>query len=78
MFRSILPTVTLVASGLFVTSAQAQAPWEGDTKLLIVDRDRGRVVYDDGSSDLFCATRKVVVGYDYYGRPLFRRKMRCR
>lgn len=82
MVRSALITTALLAS-FFASSAQAQSfsgetSTQADNKLLIVDRDRGRVIYDDGRNDLFCATRTVLVGYNYYGRPLYRRTMRCR
>ena len=82
MVRSALLATALLAS-FCASSAQAQSfsgetPAQADNKLLIVDRDRGRVIYDDGRNDLFCATRQVFVGYNYYGRPLYRRTMRCR
>ena len=73
MVRSALITAALITSSLFAASAQA-----GDSRLMIVDRDNGRVIYDDGRNDLFCATRTVLVGYNYYGRPVYRRTMRCR
>ena len=82
MVRSALLAATLLAS-FFASSAQAQTYSGQDTsgadnKLLIVDRDRGRVIYDDGRDDLFCATRRVFVGYNHYGRPVYRRTMKCR
>jgi hypothetical protein len=36
------------------------------------------VIYDDGRNDLFCVTRVVFSSYDHYGRPHYRRTMRCR
>ena len=47
-------------------------------RLLIVNGSNGRVIYDDGHDDLFCVTRKVVVGYDDWGQPIRKRTMRCR
>jgi hypothetical protein len=55
-----------------VTSAQ------GQDRLLIVNGNNGHVVYDDGRDDLFCVTRRYVAYYNYYGRPVFRRTIRCR
>ncbi len=49
-----------------------------DDRLLIVNGNTGRVVYDDGRNDLFCVTRLRVVGYNDYGRPIRKRTMRCR
>lgn len=47
-------------------------------RLLIVNGNNGHVIYDDGRDDLFCVTRKVVIGYDDWGRPIRKRTMRCR
>jgi hypothetical protein len=49
-----------------------------DERLLIVNANRRRVIYDDGRNDLFCVTRVVVAGYNCWGRPYYRRVMRCR
>jgi hypothetical protein len=51
---------------------------QGDDRLLIVNGNTHHVIYDDGRNDLFCVTRVVVAGYTYYGRPIYRRTMRCR
>ncbi|KPL53613.1 hypothetical protein ABB55_16485 [Prosthecomicrobium hirschii] len=56
----------------------APAAQSGEDRLLIVNGNTGRVIYDDGRDDLFCVTRKVIAGYDYYGRPILRRTMKCR
>ncbi|MDJ1158431.1 hypothetical protein QNA08_09315 [Chelatococcus sp. SYSU_G07232] len=42
------------------------------------DGDTGRILYDDGYDDLFCVRRTRLVGYDWWGRPIFRRATRCR
>lgn len=47
-------------------------------RLLIVNGNNGHVIYDDGRDDLFCVTRKVVIGYDDWGHPIRKRTMRCR
>ena len=49
-----------------------------DGRLMIVNGNSGHVIYDDGRDDLYCVTRRVTVGYDYYGRPVRRRTMNCR
>ena len=55
----------------------AQSSSAGD-RLLIVDGNTGHVIYDDGSDDLFCVTRKVLIGYDEDGYPVRRGIMKCR
>jgi hypothetical protein len=47
-------------------------------RLMIVNGNNGHVIYDDGRDDLFCVTRKVIVGYNEYGYPIRKRTMRCR
>ena len=47
-------------------------------QLVIVDRNAGRVIYDDGRNDLFCVTQRHWVGYNRYGTPVYRRSMNCR
>jgi hypothetical protein len=77
MIRTIFAAAavaTLAAS--FATSANAQG--QGQDRLLIVNGNTGHVVYDDGRNDLFCVTRRYVAYYDYFGRPVTRRTMRCR
>jgi hypothetical protein len=49
-----------------------------EERLMIVNRNSGRVIYDDGRNDLYCATQRIVVGYTCWGRPIYRRTMRCR
>jgi hypothetical protein len=64
----------IAASEEFTAQDQAAA----EERLMIVNRNTGRVIYDDGRNDLFCATRLYVVGYTDWGRPIYRRNMRCR
>jgi hypothetical protein len=47
-------------------------------KLMIVDRNAGRVIYDDGNDDLFCSVRRKFAGYRHDGRPRYRRIVTCR
>lgn len=47
-------------------------------RLMIVNGNTGHVIYDDGRDDLFCVTRKVIVGYNEWGYPIRKRTMRCR
>jgi hypothetical protein len=60
-----------------IASAQAQAESAND-RLMIVNGNSGHVIYDDGRDDLFCVTRRHLIGYDYHGRRVFRRSMHCR
>lgn len=62
-------------------AAEAPATHVSDTpddRLLIVNGQNGRVIYDDGRDDLFCVTRKVIIGYNEFGEPIRKRVMRCR
>ncbi len=68
--------VTAAAAG-FAPAAEAK-PGKAKPYLVIADGDSGRIVYDDGYDDAFCITRRRFVGYDWYGRPMFRRVIRCR
>ncbi len=77
MFRTILVASALIASLGIAGSAQAEEGAPTD-RLLIVNGNTGRVVYDDGRDDLFCVTRRYVAGHNQYGRPVIRRTMRCR
>jgi predicted regulator of Ras-like GTPase activity (Roadblock/LC7/MglB family) len=65
-------TVLAAASPAFAQSA------EDSSRLMIVNGNTGKVIYDDGRDDLFCVTRRVFVGYNDHGRKIFRRTMRCR
>lgn len=62
-----------------VTMVAAPEAFAGSNdRLMIVDGNKGRVVYDDGRDDMYCVTRRRVVGYNQYGRRIVRRSMRCR
>jgi hypothetical protein len=56
----------------------ANSPEATNDRLLIVNGSSGHVIYDDGKDDLFCVTRKVIVGYNQWGYPIRKRSMRCR
>ena len=70
------------AASEYAASASAAAPEadrvDAQDKLMIVNRNTGRVIYDDGRNDLFCATQRYVAGYTDRGRPIMRRTIRCR
>jgi hypothetical protein len=73
MTRITLAALTFAVA--LVGAAQAQ---EQNDRLLIVNGNSGRVVYDDGRNDLFCVTRRHFIGYNDDGHRVFRRSMRCR
>ena len=45
---------------------------------MIVNRNNGRVIYDDGRNDLFCSTHVYVAGYTDCGTSDLRSNMHCR
>jgi lipoprotein-anchoring transpeptidase ErfK/SrfK len=69
---------TCAIASIPAAHAQTKTPPAGNNKLMIVNGNSGRVIYDDGRNDLFCVTRRYTVGYDQYGRRIMRRNMRCR
>lgn len=70
---------TVLALSLLSTIAATGARAEdANERLMIVNGNSGHVIYDDGRDDLFCVTRRRVVGHDEYGRRIWRRTMRCR
>jgi hypothetical protein len=73
MIRFSLAALTLIAA----LSGAAQAQEQHD-RLLIVNGNNGRVIYNDGRDDLFCVTRRHFVGYNGEGHRLYHRSMRCR
>jgi hypothetical protein len=77
MQRILLAAIVIAFIGSFGLSAAASAGEEND-RLLIVNGNTGRVIYDDGRDDLFCVTWRFVVGYDIDGHRITRRAMRCR
>ena len=82
MFHSISHLMLYAGAVAMLSLAGANASFAqtetDDQKLVIVNRNTGRVMYDDGRNDLFCVTAVVVAGYNQYGRPIYRRTMRCR
>jgi hypothetical protein len=93
-FRTMIAAALLTVTAAAVSSAHAQVASAGtdqpaavgtatsldqaSERLMIVNRNTGRVIYDDGRNDLFCATSVYIAGYDDWGRPIRRRSMRCR
>ncbi|MBM3552765.1 MAG: hypothetical protein FJX45_13605 [Alphaproteobacteria bacterium] len=69
---------TLLVFCLFTWLSSPSFAEEENNRLLIVNGNSGHVIYDDGRDDLFCVTRRRVVGYNDYGRRIWRRTMRCR
>jgi hypothetical protein len=45
---------------------------------MIVNGNNGHVIYDNHHDDLFCVTRRYIVGRHEDGDPIYRRTMRCR
>jgi hypothetical protein len=76
MIRTTMTALTFaILASLGASSAQAN---DSNNRLMIVNGNSGHVIYDDGRDDLFCVTRRYVTGYDYNGRRIVRRSMRCR
>jgi hypothetical protein len=65
-------------TGTQPSPVRADGDADAASRLMIVNGHTGRVIYDDGYDDLFCVTRRIVIGYDDYDRPIFRRTLRCR
>jgi hypothetical protein len=70
--------ISAVAFLATLSAAGAARAEDANNRLMVVSGNSGHVLYDDGRDDLFCATRRHVVGYDEYGHRVFRRTMRCR
>jgi hypothetical protein len=94
LFRSVIAaSLLIVAAAAIAPAAHAQVAAAGSDpfaasdsvaaadqmsdRLMIVNRNTGRVI-SDGRNDLFCATRVYIAGYNDWGRPIYRRSMRCR
>lgn len=71
----IVSTLAFLAT---LSSAGAARAGDANDRLMIVNGNTGHVIYDDGRDDLFCVTHRHVVGYNEYGRRIWRRTMRCR
>jgi D-alanyl-D-alanine carboxypeptidase len=71
-------TDTCLAGQNVAPNTVAPASNESNNRLMIINGNSGRVIYDDGRDDMFCVTRRYFVGWDYYGRRLYRRTMGCR
>lgn len=71
----IIPLSIVAFLGALGVAHADQSP---NDRLLIVNGNSGRVIYDDGRNDLFCVTRTHFVGYNRHGYRLYRRSMRCR
>ncbi len=69
--------ILLFGSFAVISTAGAIAQ-ESNQRLVIVNGNSGHVIYDDGRDDLYCVTRRHIVGYDDWGYPVRRRTMHCR
>lgn len=78
MFRAVLAAYTAAALLVGFASVSQAGQSQYDERLVIVNGNTHHVIYDDGYDDLFCVTRRFVVGYNDYGRPIFRRTIHCR
>ena len=79
MIRTALAALALASFGAIAAANAVEAPKPTpEEKLLIVNGNTGHVIYDDGRDDLFCVTRRRVIGYNQYGHRVYRRNMRCR
>ena len=74
----ILAAATLVVGLSCARADEVPAQQNSNDRLLIVNGNSHRVIYDDGQDDLFCVSRRTVVGYDEDGYAVHRRTMRCR
>jgi hypothetical protein len=78
MIRSLLTAAAGAALLIGCASVSLAQQAQDNERLVIVNGNNHHVIYDDGKDDLFCVTRRIVVGYTDSGRPIFRRTMRCR
>jgi hypothetical protein len=69
---------TILATALLASLAASAHADESNDRLMVVNGNTGHVIYNDGRDDLYCVTRRRVVAHDEWGRPIYRRKMRCR
>jgi hypothetical protein len=76
--KLIAAAIAVVFSSGLATASHAEDEAADQDRLLIVNGNNGHVIYDDGRNDLFCVTRRFVVGHTASGRPVNRRTMRCR
>ena len=63
----------IVTISTLISSAEARP----NNRFWVGDADTGRVVYDDGRNDGGCIFHRVFAGYDWSGRPVFRKVFRC-
>ncbi len=80
LLSKLVLAAALGSSALALTSTAEAAPKSqtGKQSLVVVDGDRGRVVYDDGYDDTFCVFRRVIVWNRYLGDYVIRKRMVCR
>lgn len=76
--RSAIAVTAFLASLPACLAAQTAGQKEANDKLMIVNGNSGHVIYDDGRDDMYCVTRRHIIGYDRYGNAVRSRSMRCR
>ena len=80
LLSKLVLAAALGSSALAMASSAEATPksQSGKASLVVVDGDRGRVVYDDGYDDAFCVFRRVIVWNPYVGDYVIRKRMVCR
>ena len=81
LLSKLVLAAALGSSALALASTAEAAPKSQSGKnaaFVVVDGDRGRVVYDDGHDDVFCVFRRVIVWNRYLGDYVIRKRMVCR
>ncbi len=78
MIRTVLIASALIAMAGTADRALAGEATPAADRLIIVNGNTGHVVFNDGYDDLICVTHRYVAYYNYWGRPMVRRSVRCR
>ena len=80
MLRNTILAIVVASSLLptLVTARAAEVGASSDSRLVVVNGNSGRVIFDDGRDDVICVYRRNTIGYDDYGRAVRRGRMHCR
>jgi hypothetical protein len=65
--------LVILSFSALISTAEARP----NSRFWVGDADTGRVVYDDGRDDGGCIFRRAFAGYDWSGRPIYRKVFRC-
>ncbi len=77
-FKKILGVTLIAATSALALAGTAEARKSHRQGLVVINDDNGRI-YDDGYDDgIVCRVRTVIVGYDYWGDPIYRKRRSCR